>query len=320
MQMVGRQGHASKSEFKIIRLTSDIVSRNKRRLDSDSKKGGERLFAGLMALLNRNFPPNEIENAAQFRRYFYDKYSANWFVEAAVEPRGNVVGASLFSYCPAVDLVMYNIVAVDSDFRRMGIAAGLVNSMIEQGMSASISAKSRGLEYVMGEIERPDASLPLHPEDLKLRNRIRPQFHDQISKLRAIQTESGEPLEYLLPIMATDEERAQAAKDGKPLIPEPLLFCLRPLESPESAGISARKTAKLLAWFYKDYLEAECSDVKKDEVNDLLSIAISTIADGLNRGQIRDLIETGKRGLGKMAELIPENLILQFTTIAGTAK
>ncbi|MEM2137987.1 MAG: GNAT family N-acetyltransferase [Candidatus Anstonellaceae archaeon] len=258
---------------KILRLDGSMVAPTKKEAKNSEYVHGERLFMELLSLLRRNFPPSEIESESQFREYFHDKYSQNWFVEVALDSAGKVIGASLYSYYPQMDAVIYNIVVTSPEARRSGIASKLVQSMVENSDKISREQKGHGLFCVIAEIERPDASL-----NDDMRNIVRPHFHDTTSLVRAIKLSNGEPLVYLLPIMATDAERKAAEKDGKPLEPEPLMFCIRPLAQDEKQGISAREAARLLISFYKDYLEKQCSGVKPEEANALLASALAKIA------------------------------------------
>lgn len=280
-----REGH----DFRVIRLDASNVCSNKKKIAKEGKQEGEKLFQGLMGLLRDNFPATEIENEAQYRRYFHDKYGANWFVEVAVDNAGKVIGASLFSYSQDQNVAMYNIVTVDQSSRRKGVGGALVESMIKNAgkMAAKSGAKAR---FVIGEIEQPDSSYT--GAEGKMRNLIRPRFHDNVSKLQAIKLPDGKPLIYLLPIMATDEERREAKESGKPMEPEPLMFCLRSLDG--KTTVSAKEVAELLIWFYKDYLEAECSDVKKEEVNNLLAIALYHLST-LTQSEIEALLNSGNR-------------------------
>jgi hypothetical protein len=305
-----------KGMVEIIRLTSGNVPANKRKISG--KAEGERLFQGMMKLLLDNFPATEIENESQYRRYFRDKHADDWFVEVAVEKgQGKVVGASLYSYCAAVDAIMYNIIATDEGSRRMGVGCALINNMIENGNKISQSYHGRGLSYVLVEIEQPDFGMQGSAEELKMKNEIRPAFHDNVSCARAIRLADGNPLVYLLPIMATEKERAKAKLAGDPFEPEPLMLCARPISAKEENGISAKEAARLLIWFYKDYLEVECSDVRGDEVNNLLAIALASLAPGKEAAWMEQLLNGGKKMRSKIMEAIPE-VRLSFMKISET--
>jgi hypothetical protein len=300
-------------DFSFIRLDRNIVCSNKRNVQKEGKAEGERLFQGLIRLLKDNFPPSEIENEAQYRRYFFDKYGGDWFVDVAVDNSGKVIGASLYSYSRDANLTMYNIVAVDRDKRTRSVASALVSRMIERSNRRAVEANGRGVDYVIGEIEQPDPSFT--GEGARLRNHIRPMFHDNTSQIRAIRLQDGSPLIYLLPIMASDSERMNAQIAGEPYEPEPLMFCLRPVSTNEAEGISSKEAARLLIWFYKDYLEAECSDVRPDEVNALLSQSLSKLAPGIAPDRFEALLGEGKRARPEILSLIPETR-LEFMKIA----
>lgn len=303
-------------DFRIVRLDRSNVCGNKKNVKKEGKEESEKLFQGMLQLLGDNFPASEIENEAQYRRYFYDRYAASWFVEIAVDNAGKVIGASLYSYCREVNLVMYNIVAVDNEYRQRGIASALVSKMVESSNKRAIEVVGSPALYVMGEIEQPDSSFT--GEEGRIRNEVRPPFHDNVSKIRAIRLPDGTPLIYLLPIMATDQEREEVAKAGKPFKPEPLMFCLKPLTKPEGEGISSKEAAKLIIWFYKDYLEAECSDVKREEVNELLAGTLAKLATNADEKTIKALLDGGRKNDAKIIDIIPEAQ-LRFVKISETA-
>jgi len=282
-------------DFSIVELSSFNVPSGRRNAAMEGKERGERLFRGMMKLLKECFPPSEIESESQYREYFFDENSKNWKTNVAVDKAGKVIGVSLYSLSPAMNLVMYNIVAVSPAHRHRGIARELVSSMLDS---------SRGSAYIMGEIEQPDPSLT--GEEGRMRNVVRPSFHDTISKLRAIRLEDGSPLIYLLPIMASEKERQEAMQTGEPLEPEPLMLCLRPLQYDERQGISAREAGRMLSWFFKDYLEAECSDVRPAEVNELLSQSLAKLAPGTDAQEFRRLLDGGKRNDAAILGMIPE--------------
>ncbi len=291
-------------DFAFVRLDCSNVCSNKRNVKKEGKEEGERLFQGLMGLLRSNFPQSEIENETQYRRYFFDKYGGDWFVDVAVSNSGTVIGASLYSYSREANLVMYNIVAVEKGSRQQGVASALVARMIECSNKRAKEHGRHGIDYVIGEIERPDPAL--EGEEARLCNSIRPAFHDYTSHIRAIRLQSGEPLIYLLPIMASAAERQAAEDAGEAMESEPLMFCLRPVSGKEAEGIQSREAARLLVWFYKDYLEAECSDVRRDEVNRLLSQSLSSLSPGVEASVFESLLEQGKAGRQQLLMLVPE--------------
>ncbi|MFH1785165.1 MAG: hypothetical protein ABH842_01935 [Candidatus Micrarchaeota archaeon] len=301
-------------DFRVVRLDASNVASNKKKVKEQGKVEGEKLFQGMLKLLQDNFPASEIENEAQYRRYFYDRYSANWFVDVAVGNDGKVIGASLYSYCQDVNLVMHNIVVVDKDHRLGRVADSLMSRAVLNSNIRARETVGQDAEYVMGEIERIDPSID--GEEGRMRNVIRPTFHDNISRIRAIQTTDGEPLEYLLPIMATDQERQEAAAQGEPFEPESLMFCLRPLIRDEKAGIGSKETAKLLIWFYRDYLEAECSDIKPQKSRYLLAVTLAKLAPKANVERLEELLQS-KRNDAKVIELIPD-VQLSFMKVSET--
>ncbi len=306
-------------DYEIVRLCAENVSSNKSNVKKEGKCEGEALFRGMLGLLADNFPPSEVESEPQFRRYLFDRFAKRWFVEVAADKRKNVIGASLYSYCPAADVVMYNIVAVAERARWRGVATQLVSSMVRNGDRISHSEKGYGITYVLGEIEQPIFNRQLDEASLAMRNRIRPAFHDSVSLLRAIRLPNGEPLSYILPIIASDSERREAEAKGKPLTPEQLLFCLRPVARTEGSGIPARKTGELLLWFYKDYLEAECSDVKREEANALLALTLAKLTTEGGALEIIKLLEGGRKNDKKIIRLIPQDQRLSFMKISETA-
>ncbi len=317
--LMAENPHGAKSrlepglDFTFIRLDRNNVCSNKKNVQKEGKAEGERLFQGLIRLLKDNFPPSEIENEAQYRRYFFDRYGGDWFVEVAADNSGRVIGASLYSYSKDANLAMYNIVAVEKESRTRGVASALVSQMIGRSNQRAVETNGRGIDYIVGEIEQPDPSLSA--DEAHLRNHVRPLFHDNTSLIRAIRLQDGSPLIYLLPIMASDSERAAAQASGEPYEPEPLMFCLRPISGKEADGISSKEAARLLIWFYKDYLEAECSDVRPDEVNSLLSRSLSKLAPDTAPGRFEALLGQGKRARREIAALIPETR-LEFMKIA----
>ncbi|MDD2655775.1 MAG: GNAT family N-acetyltransferase [Candidatus ainarchaeum sp.] len=295
-------------DFSIVKLGGSNVPSSHRTAAKEGKERGEKVFQGMMKLLKECFPPSEIESESQYREYFFDENSENWKVNVAVDKSGKAIGVSLYSISPEMDLIMYNIVAVSPEHRHRGVARELVSSMLDSSGSAA---------YVMGEIEQPDPSLS--GEEARMRNIVRPAFHDSISKLRAIRLEDGSPLIYLLPIMASEEERQEAANSGEPLEPEPLMLCLRPLKSHERNGIPSQEAGKMLLWFFKDYLEAECSDVRPSEVNELLSQSFAKLAPGTDAQEFRRLLDGGRQNDAAILGMIPGTQ-LRFMKISECSK
>lgn len=300
-------------DFSFIRLDITNVSSNKRNVKKEGKTEGEKLFQGLMVLLKDNFPPNEIESEPQYRRYFSDPCAADWFVDVAVDNSGKVIGASLYSYSRQMNLAMLNIVAVDKDSRQQGVASALMARTIERSNRVSLETCGRGIDYIMAEIESLDPSIT--GAEGRMINHVRPAFHDNTTLIRAIRLQDGSAFTYLLPIMASDQERAEAEKAGEPFEAEPLMFCLRPISKDEKDGISSREVAKLLIWFYKDYLEAECSDMRREEVNELLSITLSKLSGGIAPERFMAFLEKGPKQRSGAIELVPE-VKLDFVKIA----
>ena len=295
--------HEQMGKYTIVRLDHTTVCRSKHRVRECGKEEGERLFQELLALLRNNFPPTEIENESQYRRYFHARTGSEWFVWVAVQKK--VIGAFLYSYDPRVRVIATNILVVDKEYRGKHVATALFNKCIE-------SLKSYKALYMIGEVEPPIKGLK--GSEGKMRNVIRPSFQDYITKLRPIRLKNGRPLLYFLPVMATDKERRAAKKEGKPLVPTPMLFCVRPFAYDEKEGISPREVAELLIWFYKDYLERECSNVKPAEVNVLLARTLSQLIPG-KRNKVMGLLKKGRRGLSKVLAQIPEAPKLSFMKI-----
>lgn len=111
-----------------------------------------------------------------------------------------------------------------------------------------------------------------------MRNDIRPKFHDNATKIRALLKPGGKVVKYKLPIMASDEERRDAGKSGNPFVEEELLFAVRPLRNPSATTLPLREVGELIYWFYKEYLGAECHDVRGQDVNRLLAKALTELS------------------------------------------
>jgi hypothetical protein len=62
----------------------------------------------------------------------------------------------------------------------------------------------------------------------------------------------------------------------------------------------------MLFWFFKDYLEAECSDVRPPEVNELLSQSLAKLAPGTDAQEFRRLLDGGRQNDATILGMIPE--------------
>ncbi|MEW6329055.1 MAG: hypothetical protein AB1468_02970 [Candidatus Micrarchaeota archaeon] len=273
-------------------------------------------FNQMYSLLQKNFPPEEIESARQFLQYLFDKNSGSWFVQVALNEKrakggGDVVGASLWSFIEGMNLVMYNIVVVEESERKTGVATRLFFELLKSADNRSRELGHSGIDYVLGEIEQPDFSVK--GKEGELRNRIRPAFHDSVLGFRAVMPPNRNAFTYTLPIMASEEERREASERGKPYAEEELLFSLIPLKSKSKEEINARELARLVYWFYKDYLGKECSDVRQGDVDRLLAKTLNKLVGGEKISSEMFGIE-GKRVL----ELIPDAM-LRLVKISETA-
>ncbi len=260
-------------DFRIERLDASNVASSREKAAEQGKRKGEKLFQQAMAILKDDFPPNERENEDQYREYFYDEYSGSWFVNIAVSNSGEVIGLCMYDHRTDQNIYIPNLVAVHRDYRRRGIGKALMSRSMEECRARTSDGNNM---MVLAEIEVPDDSLS--GEQAYLTNVARPAFHDNVTKLKAIRLPSGEPLIYSVPVMATDEEREEAAREGNPLEPAPLLFCMRSFKDSEDGEVGSREVAKLLVWFYKGYLELQCHDVKSEEVDSLLAETLGMLA------------------------------------------
>jgi hypothetical protein len=172
------------------------------------------------------------------------------------------------------------------------VSRGLEDEMLNMASRIDadngITDKNRKILYAIAEVERPDmrANSPLRKElseeDLFLRNVVRPGYHDNVTIRQPTKLPNGEPFIYDLPIMATAAERKEAQEAGKPLEPEPLMFCIKPIGAEDKKGIMSGELKRLITWFYVGYLVEECSDVKKKEATELLNKALATLPKGDN--------------------------------------
>ena len=315
-----------KLTYKIIRLdASNVAERGTEK--TIAQKRGEELFKQFMQVQRANFPASEVENKAQFRSYFHDEFKDSWFVKVAVKKnkdgKEEVIGIRTYSYKEEMNLIMLNITVVKQKFTQQGVSRALENDML---VHAEEIGKKNGspVLYAIAEVERPDFKEFAGEEGL-VRNVKRPAYHDKVSKRRAIRLANGEPLIYNLPIMATDAERESAKKAGTPIEEEPLMFCIRPLASKEGDGINAKEAARLLYWFFKGYLQNECSDVKATEVSYNLALALSTLT--LSEGKKRPSAEkvsilldriVNWLGVEEVLKLIPDRQ-LSFMKVGETA-
>ena len=289
--MPNKKGLIEGMDFKIIRLDSTNVARNKKNVKKEGKVQGERHFQQALQIMRDNFPQSEIENEAQFRSYFHDKYSDSWFVRVAVNNDGDVIGVRTYSYKEEMNLIMLNITVVKKEYTRQGVSKALEDNML---WYADKIGERNPLPVLcaIAEVERPDF-VKYTGEEGKIRNVIRPAYHDKVSERWPLLLPNGEPFIYLLPIMATDAERADAKMANEPLEPEPLMFCIRPIALKREDGMSSKELARLIIWFYKGYLEAECTDVRRKDVNFLLAMALAKLAGESNLLTIHRLL--GKR-------------------------
>ena len=273
---------------RVTRLDSTNVARNKKNVKKEGKAEGERRFQQALQIMRDSFPQSEIENEAQFRSYFHDKHSDSWFVRVAVNNDGDVIGVRTYSYKGEMNLIMLNITAVKKEYARQGVSKALEGNML---WYADKIGERNPLPVLcaIAEVERPDFA-KYAGEEGKIRNVIRPAYHDRVSGRWPLLLPDGEPFIYLLPIMATDAERADAKTAGEPLEPEPLMLCIRPIALKREDGMSSKELARLIIWFYKGYLEAECTDVKTEEVNALLAVALVKLAGNGNGSKILRLL------------------------------
>lgn len=287
-------------DFSVVLLTGANVP--KVRQSANQKDFGERLFSGMYSLMERNFPPQEIETKAQFRQYFHIGPGGDWFVHVAQQD-GNVLGAMLFSVLPREKLVIYNLVVTSERVRGRGVAKALVSDMISE-------AKKSKAEYIIGEIEQPANLANLSEDELEMRNVIRPRFHDEVTGLRAIRLQNGNPLTYKLPSMS--------ALRGEPI---DLLFCLRPVVRPDSDGISSRKAAKQLMRFFKGYLQPECQGINPKQVNEFLAQSLCQLAPIVEPAEFEARLPleptSDARKISGVLSLIP-NEMLDFSKISET--
>lgn len=300
-------------DYKVIRLDGSMVAPSAKEARKAKYRDGERLFKEMYKIFQGNFPKTEYENFSQFRAYFHDEFSKSWYVKLALNGKNEVIGVRTYSYIDSMDLIMLNITVVRKDYVHCGVSKGIEAEMLD-----SIRKEHPKVKYAIAEVERPDFE-NFKGEEGRLRNVVRPGYHDKVSNRRAIRLPSGEPLVYLLPIMATDKERSAAIKEGEPLEPEPLMFCIRTIggENFEAKSINAKEVARLLVWFYKDYLEKECSDVKPHEVDILLADALAKIA---GKSGLKDRIhdKLARSGREELMHFIPSEQ-LPFMKVSETA-
>ncbi len=218
---------------------------------------GQRMFQEMQALLHDNFPREEIESDGQYHWDITESWRSPFLVDLALDNSGKVIGAKLYNYSPTLNIIMTNITVVAEGKRNRGIARSLDSNSYRR-VEGLISQK---VDLSIYEIERPDKSI----ED-KMRNEIRPKYHDNITKAHAIRLPSGEPLLYILPIMASPGERQQAIQDGEPFEEVELMFCISP-----EIDIDTKKVAGLLIWYYKEYLTYECNHTVDSELDDALA-------------------------------------------------
>ena len=251
-----------------------IVALNKNNIDT---KEGQRMFQEMQALLHENFPREEIESEGQYHWDITESWRSPFLVDLALDNAGKVIGAKLYNYSPTLNLIMTNITVVAEGKRNRGIARALDSHSYERVEGITCQK----VELSIYEIERPDSSM-----DDKMRNEIRPRYHDNVTKAHAIRLPSGEPLQYILPIMASPEERRQAAQDGEPFEEVELLFCISP-----EIEIDSRKVAGLLTWYYKEYLTFECNHTVESEIDSALIRTLERL--GADPGEVEVRLRAG---------------------------
>jgi GNAT superfamily N-acetyltransferase len=278
METMQKGSHVGGASAQLLAKPSEktgIAIEIKRVVGTDDKFSA-RLFDDAMGLLENSFPKSEIESPKQYQDYFTDENHDKWFFDVALDKiTKKVVGVNFYSFYPETGVIMYNICAVDKGYWRQGVATKLVQNMIT---SAEDIAKETGVKvkYLFAEIEQPGG--PSGDVKDELLNKIRPSFHDNVSKVRAIlNQETGKVVKYTLPIMASNEERREASEAGSPLEEEELLFTMRKMTG-LGRYTSMQEAARCLYWFYKDYLGGECSDVKPEDVNRLLGKALTELS------------------------------------------
>ncbi len=301
---------ANKLDLTFVSLSAKNVPKDKR---EKGKEAGEQMFQGVMKLLRENFPPTEYETEDVYRNYFYDDGADEWNVDVALDRSKKVVGAVLYNYMDKLGIAPLNIIVVDKGYRRQNLATALIDQTLEKLERVSRERAMPPAEYMIIEIERPDSTLD--GEEGLMANVIRPKFHDKTTKAKAIRLPDGEPLEYILPVMAPDSERIAAKEAGEPLEPEPLMFCLRTLKDPGMESISSKEVASLLLKWYKQYLEATVPTIKPDEVNEQCAATLSKLIPDSEPNEIRRFLEADWQNL--IVDMVPETE-LSFMRIQDT--
>jgi small nuclear ribonucleoprotein (snRNP)-like protein len=271
-------------DYKIISLDKNNIG----------TKEGQRMFQEMQALLLDNFPREEIESDGQYHWDITESWRSPFLVDLAVDKSGKVIGAKLYNYSPTLNIIMTNITVVAEGKRNMGLATALDSNSYKrvEGLTG------KKVELSIYEIERPDKST-----GDKMRNEIRPKYHDNITKAHAIRLQSGEPLLYVLPIMASPEERQQAIEDGEPFGEVDLMFCISP-----KMEIDSRKVASLLTWFYKEYLTFECNHTVEEEIDSALTRTLERLGADPNEVE-RCISKKDFEGIANSVPLVGLELI-----------
>lgn len=270
----------------IYKLDEKNVPKSPRCADSQNKLEGERYFSEAHLLFNRVLP-KERDRKDERRRWIFDAGKGDVFFHVAVNVGGNVVGASIATYAKKVNLALFNLIAVDPEYRNQGVAKMLVKHRIWSADEASKKAKKGGIDYVGTEIARPDGK----DADNIMRNKIRLEYHQKVSQVKAVLSPENE-------VLGSTH----------------YMFTIRQIGQEELRTISARKYAKLIYWHYVDYTEWEKLGMTFSGGMDYLARVLNKIA--WKGGITGKMIEKEKT---RVLERVPKNLELEMVELSKLA-
>jgi len=272
-------------KYEIYKLDEKNVPRSPKDAAREHKLEGESYFLQAHELLNKVLPEERMTEK-QHRDWLFSSDRGDTFFHVAVDLSGTVAGASVTTYVRKVNLALFNLIAVDPQFRQQGVARKLVKHRIWSADEASKNAGKGGIDYMATEIARLDG----REKDNLMQHKIRPKYHENISQVKAVV--SPEP---------------ECAILG----PTNYMFAIRQIRNEEAKTMPARVFARLIYWYYVDYTKWNKLQLNFTQGTDYLAKILNKIA--MHGGITGKIIRDEKL---KVLNRIPKNLNLELRELS----